>query len=233
MNKNIVRSAILVTGGALIGSATTFFIVKETLKAKYEAIADAEIESVREHYKIIRKLDELQTPEAAAEALIEKTEQEEYEDVVGDLGYSPNDEMIEELPEPVINNIFARGEGVTELIINQEEREFDIPYVISVEEFMDEEEDFDKITLSWYTKDKTLADERDQTVPDVEGTVGIKNLERFGVGSDSKDTVYVRNEKRKSDYEVCREELSFAQTVLGAQWDSPVERIPKKRSLSD
>lgn len=93
------------------------------------------------------------------------------------------------------------------------------PYIITVDQFMDDfnknGDDYDKITVSYYEGDDTLADEREAIVPDVEGTVGQANLSRFGHASEDPNVVYVRNERLRVDFEVLREEDAYSHQVLG------------------
>lgn len=50
-------------GGALLGSAITFLITRSVVSKNWQAIADEQVASVKEHYRIIRKEGELADPE--------------------------------------------------------------------------------------------------------------------------------------------------------------------------
>lgn len=91
----------------------------------------------------------------------------------------------------------------------------DRPYVISAEQFSEENAHFDKISLTYYEDDCTLADEGDEIVTDVDETVGRENLDKFGELSDDPEVVYVRNEKIAVDYEIIRLSKSYSDTVMG------------------
>lgn len=80
-----------------------------------------------------------------------------------------------------------------------------IPYVIDFEEFCEEYENHDKVTLTYYEGDDTLADETEEIIADVSETIGDEALKCFGQGSDDPDVVYVRNERLGIDYEVVRQ----------------------------
>lgn len=88
------------------------------------------------------------------------------------------------------------------------------PYVISIEEYMTTEDDFAKVSLSFYEGDETLCDENERVITDV-SRVGHDNLHRFGDHSDNKDIVYIRNSVHGVDYEVLREPGKYAVRVLG------------------
>ena len=72
------------------------------------------------------------------------------------------------------------------------------PYVIPPEEF-GEFPDYSRSNLTLYA-DGVLTDENNDPVDDIEGTVGIESLSHFGEYED--DSIHVRNDARKSDYEI-------------------------------
>ena len=72
------------------------------------------------------------------------------------------------------------------------------PKVISPDEF-GEIYEYDTISLTYYA-DGVLTDELDEIVEDVDNVVGIESLTRFGEYED--DTVFVRNDELKADYEI-------------------------------
>lgn len=72
------------------------------------------------------------------------------------------------------------------------------PYVIPPENF-GEIDEYEKISLTYYS-DRVLVDECDELVEDVEDTVGFDSLTHFGEYED--DSVYVRNDRLKCDYEI-------------------------------
>lgn len=80
----------------------------------------------------------------------------------------------------------------------EEETLVDRPYVIPPEEF-GEFDGYEKISLTYYA-DGMLVDENDEIVDNVEEIVGEDALTRFGEYED--DSVFVRNDSLKSDYEI-------------------------------
>jgi len=105
------------------------------------------------------------------------------------------------------------------------------PYVIAEEEFANGEEDYTKISLSYYPADGVVADDMDRVVEDIESTIGGNNL----MGYDSDTTViYVRNNRLQADFEIAVEEGSYRETVMGID-DGPVmeRRGRKSRSPQD
>lgn len=90
---------------------------------------------------------------------------------------------------------------------SKEEKEYGVgPYVISPDEF-GELYDYDPTTLILYA-DGVLAYEDGVKVKEVDDIVGIESLNTFGKYED--DTVYVRNEAMKADYEIIRDEARYS-----------------------
>jgi type IV secretory pathway VirB10-like protein len=208
----------------------------------------------------IERLDELQylsehaeeaaiqaANEAAEEAVEEAEERvEEFVEAVEayeeehDSDFIITDEEAEAAQDPVVKNIFdearrhiaeresARDPETFDALKNRDAR---APFHISTDDFMDDENEFSKITITYFEGDDTLIDERESIIPDIDGTVGRDNLHHFGEDSDSKDTVYVRNEKLQTDFEVVREEGTYTQMVLGVR-DFKDNR-PKIRKMRD
>lgn len=90
----------------------------------------------------------------------------------------------------------------------------DRPYVISVEEFMDDEPVYDKMTLTYYEADDILSDDNGKVVRSIDRVIGDQALINFGNRSDDNHVVYVRNEPLKTDYEVALEERAYTEVVL-------------------
>lgn len=101
----------------------------------------------------------------------------------------------------------------------------DKPYVISVDEYMEGDTHEDsKLSLLYFEEDSQLVDDRETIVPNVEEVVGENNMHKFGIGSKDRNTVYIRNERFKSDYEVIRDKRSYSEVILGIK--------PERETLS-
>lgn len=92
-------------------------------------------------------------------------------------------------------------------------RDTTVPYVILQAEYTDENLEFSKVSLTWYTGDKVLADERDSPLRDI--SIAGEFHDKFGVDSEDEDIVFVRNEALTLDMEITRKEGSFREIVLG------------------
>lgn len=110
-------------------------------------------------------------------------------------------------------------------------RSADVPYVIGTGDYYAEADGYTKLVLGYYEGDKVLADEREKPINDVERTVGTDNLKQFGFLSGDKDTVLIRNERLRTDFEIHREEGSYRDIIL--RQSIPAERKPKPRKMRD
>jgi hypothetical protein len=81
----------------------------------------------------------------------------------------------------------------------------DRPYVIQPSDF-GEFDYYEKISLT-YTADGVLLDDMNEIVDDIEETVGEDSLEHFGEYED--DSVYVRNDAKKCDYEILLDQRNY------------------------
>lgn len=233
---NITRERVmLVAGGLMVGGGAGYILASVRLKKQYESLIENEMAELREAYGRIRVVAQPQpfpSPQEAVEALVkDATPQEEYEEVVETLEYT---ETTVEVEEPIQKtNIFELAEEEPEGGHPGEEdlgpRDPNIPYVISTAEFMDPPRGYESITITYYEGDGTLADERDQIIDDVDGTIGDHNLENFGVGTTEDHIVYVRNERISADFEVVKEERGYVEAVLGMDPPEPFERNGKRR----
>ena len=96
MNKNLVIIASASVGGVVSGAAATYFILTKKLSKKYQDIADAEIESVKEVYAMTQEVKERNELEAENEAIRRANDEAEFlpsediekvEDKLVELGY--------------------------------------------------------------------------------------------------------------------------------------------------
>lgn len=93
---------------------------------------------------------------------------------------------------------------------------FEVPYVISVDEFLDSNGN-NKVSLTYYdgVDSQVLADERDAVISKITPLLGDDFLTNFGHRSGDKNIVYVRNERLEMDIEVVLNESSYEEVVLG------------------
>jgi hypothetical protein len=115
------------------------------------------------------------------------------------------------------------------------EKRGDDPYVIHIDEFRQNEPEHSQTTVTYYEKDDVLLDEREQDlISDLDGVVGLNNLQLFGHGSGDPNVVYVRNDAIDSDFEICRNPGSYAEEVHGLKHsDEPGKRRRTPRGFDD
>ena len=87
-----------------------------------------------------------------------------------------------------------------------EEEEPANPYLISEDEYINDKNEYEKISLTYFTIDDTLADDCDEIV-DVEETI---STDIFNQISESEDgDYYVRNNTLQTDYEIMKVDQSY------------------------
>lgn len=92
------------------------------------------------------------------------------------------------------------------------EKASDKPYIISPEEF-GEMDEYERIVLLYHT-DGVLTDEDREMVDDADEIVGTDYADRL----EKSDSVYVRNDERKSDYEILRVLDSYKDILEERPW---------------
>lgn len=241
------QAVFLVVGGVLIGSSVTALAlkqhyqkiadaeiasVKSTYKEREQALKEREVQLKKQNLDLLdivvdtaEKLDN-NTPVPPISYTPEEIE--ESEELSNGLGYTHTEgDEVTDIQEPLnvvkehrppAETIVSAGLPVMEAPVVRKPGEGE-PYIISVDQFMANEEDYDQITLTYYSDDQQLADDHDSLVNDVDRSVGNANLNHFGQGSGNSDIVYVRNEHREVDFEIIRDDRSFAHDILGMDED--------------
>lgn len=190
MSKSI--NFMLFIFGAAVGSAATWTYAKK----KYELIAQEEIDSVKEVFS--KRENGNTVKEVEFNKQEEKPDLKEYAAKIRESNYT--------------NYSDTDGKSETKRETRkQDERDKKgyFVYVITPEEF-GEFDDYEKISLSYFD-DQILADENLDMVDDIEGTVGIDSLTHFGEYED--DSVFVRNDERKCDYEILLDHRNYEYVI--------------------
>lgn len=202
MHDSIIKGIIFVSGAA-VGSVTTWLMVR----ARYRALADEEIASVKDLY---------------SEKKPEGEEPEKVDNVPEATSVSferPNKsyERGEKQP-PVDYTLYYKRNTITR---NMEEKEApvkemkkDVSYIIDPDEYS-ELDDYDLIELNYYA-DGVLADDGDDIIDDVDNVVGPGTIDTFN--EFEAESIYVRNDARKVDYEIVRDKRKYTE-VTGLNLD--------------
>lgn len=91
----------------------------------------------------------------------------------------------------------------------EEEKSMDEPYVITPDEFGVLAE-YETESLTYY-KDEILAYETDEIIYDIDRVVGEDSLNHFG--EFEPDSVFVRNDALRTDYEILRDNRTYEEVV--------------------
>lgn len=83
------------------------------------------------------------------------------------------------------------------------------PYVIGPDLYSEDFHGFSKNVLVYWAGNDMLMDDNQEQVTDVEGIIGRESLEHFGEFESG--TVFVRNERMGSDFEVLLEEGAYGE----------------------
>lgn len=179
--------------GAAIGSAATYFVVK----TKYEELANQERIEREEYHKRMKEIGDkfVEGFENGIDSVDPETV-ESYKDLASD--YFRSEESGE------VNMLDYYRKKVEERNKKKEEEE-DMTYehyVISPEEFG--EVGYNEVSLTYYA-DGVLTDEHDKEISEdgIERLIGKESLKHFGEYED--DSVFVRNDKLHTDYEILKD----------------------------
>ena len=175
---NTLSKVVIFTVGAALGSAVTWKLVK----TKYERIAQEEIDSVKEEFS---KRNKETVEEETEEIVVSEEMKKEYVDKIKELGYSSDNDDVEEVNEDMDSK----------------------PYVISPREF--DEIGYKTVSLGYY-EDGVFVTDTGKVIRDVDKLIGdINPKDHFGYFED--DSVFVRNDKLKTDYEILRHEGRYSE----------------------
>ena len=184
---NILSKVFIFVAGAAIGSVATW----KLLEKRNEQIIQQEVDEFKEYWsnkESVTTSGYITTDDAESESSDSVTytnhDKDEYEEKVSELGYTKEEKK-----------------GGSEKMIYDTQ-----PYVISPDEF-GELDDYDTISLTYYA-DKVLTDENDEPIDDVDDIVGLDSLETLGEYED--DSVFVRNDRMKADYEILLDLRKFS-----------------------
>ena len=183
MSKNTLSKIVIFAAGAVVGSTVTFKVVKY----KYEKIAREEIDSV------------IETFSKSSDMKIDNDD--EYEEDEEDEEDETDDDLIErsKLSKIISEQKYNNYE-------EEDEDNMEKPYVISPEEFG--EYDYPMVTLFYYA-DGVVTNERGKIVANVDELIGEDFASHYG--EYETDTVFVRNDKMKIDYEILKDYRNYSE----------------------
>ena len=197
--------------GLVIGSVVTYVVVKD----KFEKIAQEEIDSVKEVFgrKVEKEADK--KVEKIAKKEVEKIRKEynEYNNLTKNYTSYSKNKTEESIKDVEYEEVCENDKDGVELDEIERASDYDKPYIIEPQEF-GALDGYSLITLYHYS-DNVLADDCDELVEDLDDVVGEDYASHFGEYED--DCVYVRNDRLKADYEICRDLRKYSDVA----WRSP------------
>lgn len=199
--------------GVAVGFTVGSKVMEKRLKTKYSKLAEEEISEMREHYQQKMVAVEPKPP-------LDKVMKERYSEVElqaikeTNAQFPPEDEVeegvvVQTVEETTQVNVFDLEDWNYAAEIAK--RDPEVPYIIHVDEFTQNEPDHDQLTYTYYEVDDVLADQQENTIDDMDAVIGLGNLGRWGHGSNDENIVYIRNEEMSTDFEVVRDRGSFAE----------------------
>lgn len=189
MNKN--NLFVLVTGAA-VGSLVTWLFMKEKIE-----LLKAELMELEEYYV---RCDEYDSEEPTPE------EEEAHDMTVNGLHVKPD---IMEYAKRVQERGYVDYSGGKPAVESKPvDNDVERPYVISPDEFG--EIGYSQMSLVYYA-DGVLTDDDGDIIEDVDDIVGRDSLETFGDYED--DSVFVRDDCRKVDYEILADPRNYADVI--------------------
>jgi hypothetical protein len=246
LRMSLIGAAMTFAGGCLIGYAWT----EGRLRTKYQEIAEEEIEAMRDHFrsKAIAREEKPAVEEIIAEQGYVAPPIPQKEEVTGTSLKKARDiakENSEDLEQQELAEEAERRVNVFELhgdtdVEESDEWDYeeetrmrrpDYPYVIHVDE-RGELAEMDQLTWTYYEGDEVLCNASDEVVTDVDRSVGLSNLDKFGHGSGEQNVVIVRNVVLGIEIEIVRSPGRYDEEVLGLQHADESARR-RKRSFDD
>lgn len=186
MMTSVLNKIIIFITGAALGSVVTW----KVLQKRYNERINEEMTE----FKKAQRDESMEKLEQMHADLVEKKEEVEAHEATLKI-----DENGPALTKPIENwettSKHYRG------ILEDEGYSDDgpAPYVIPPEEFGNDADEYDLISLNYY-EDGVLADDWDDVIEDIDRVVGKDSLTHFGEYED--DSVYVRNDRLKCEYEI-------------------------------
>ena len=240
---------------AAVGVAAGYVAASKLLEKKHQEQLKAEIEDTRVYYQQMYSTpvfvaDDEDEPEDGVilQAVKEATDEndpapvdlvsqalEALEDYRADAHHTePGDDRT---PAPVIFNVFNNptpfGDEVVDALL--ENRDTNFPYIITKEEFYENEGDYEQKRFTYWEGDEILVDDQEEFNPidDVERVAGEDNLLHFGVGSGDEHVLYIRNETLDPplDLHITRSTGKYQLEVMGLDEGEPHLRHSQPRKF--
>ena len=198
MNKDLLSKVLIFMAGCGIGSIVTWKLVEK----RYQQIAQEEIDSVKE---ALGYYNQGESKSDEDQECVEDDKDDEDDRFDRDTE-SAKEELANICKEQGYDyNGISKKEGEEEMVENK-------PYVITPSEF--DENGYKTKTLFYYNDD-VVTDERGKVLSEksIEKLIGKESLTTFG--QYESDSVFVRNDDLKTDYEILADERNYHEMFMG------------------
>lgn len=182
---NTLSNVLIFAAGVAVGALVSY----KVFKTKYEIIAQEDSESFRETYNRMKAEHEAEMEEYEAIERAKKPDLSEYRNKLVEAGY------------------VGYSEEETEEVYKVER-----PYVISPSEY-GELDGYETVSLTYFKDGVLTTDYDNEEVDYVDDVVGLDSFEHFGEYDSDPDTVFVRNDRLKVDYEIMRDNRNYSDVV--------------------
>lgn len=199
MQVNAYSVAIGGIPGLVVGGILGYLAAKRILGARFEARLGDELAAANRHYKARGLLaSNSDIPVERPSAVGHDAGEDQGSAGLPDSSESENDDLagVKELPWPPAS------------------RDTTKPYVISPEEFAEQELGWQAVTITYYAADRVLTDDKEQPIRDIRSTVGPLSKASFGGISGDPNIRYIRNERLELDFEIVLDERAYVDVVL-------------------
>jgi hypothetical protein len=188
---NSVKKFVVFAIGAIIGGGASYIFVKKQVEEEMVEITE-ELEEYRDRRRFSAGgIDRSQCDDFCGRAknsdqpvgvFHTPDEEAEYQETLEGCGYVENPPDVDDC------NTFIPS-----------------PYIIDQQTFVEDVDECEKLSLTYYTNEDILLDDHQEIVPDRESIIGSNAfLDCFGFNPDDQDVVYVRNEQLGIDFEIIR-----------------------------
>lgn len=215
--------------GAAAGSLVTYFVLRDS----FQANADEQIENMRAYYI---KYPPTEKERKAPEEKIDTSKFEKVQPFTSDekKDYQKlSQKYTARYVNPDMEDLMARvneeinDEGETISIELDKTRIREKPYLIPEESYMRHHGLFGNDVLEYWVQDNVLTVADSNEVLDIPSTIGLDAINALLDPGRVSDVVFVRNEKIEMEYEVERNEGSYAEWIGEDIPEEPVQ--PQQR----
>ena len=225
LNPEFVRYFVTASIGFVAGGLVTGYFMKQKYELILEDIYEQTDKMMDDAKDILKESGQLMDD---SKELLEKNDYELLKDIddaekkLINLEKEKYKRLVRNYSQPDDNYLDGKRDS-EEVTLNAK-----APYVISLEDFSDGNEHFDKVTLMYYTEDDILCyedNEEEDIITNEEPLIGVNNLS-FG---EDEMAIYIRNELTATDYEIIRLDMSYSETVLGIpEVDEPQKHMRRR-----